>query len=257
MARGLDGRPLSTWRWWEVLGYTVLGFILGSIAATPIALWLGSTLSKSGASGASEMLQGIVADVVMVATLVWWLRRRHPTWKQVVGFPPKNRIAKEMGIGAGLGLLVRLAAGIASALVVAGLGAVTGRSVSVPEQVRPDLSVPALVVFAIYAVVVAPVTEEFIFRGLLYRTIRDRRGVLLGTLVSAVAFGLVHFIPGQPWESVLALELTMVITGIGLAMIYERRGTILADIAGHAAFNLLAVVVIAANSGGGSPVLPR
>jgi membrane protease YdiL (CAAX protease family) len=247
--RGLDGRPLATWRWWEVLGFTLLGFFLGSLAVVPIVLLLGDTTTANGASGASELLQGIIVDLVLLATLFLWLRRRHPTWWQVVGFPTRNRIAKEIGIGAGLGLLVRLVAGIASAGVLIVLEHTTGRSVDLPQQVSSGLSVTGFVLFAFYAVIVAPITEEFVFRGLLYRSIRDRRGVAIGAIVSAIPFGLVHFIPGQPWPNVVALQLTMVVTGIGLALIYERRGTIVADIAGHAAFNLLAVVVLGAGGG--------
>ncbi len=47
----------------------------------------------------------------------------------------------------------------------------------------------------------------------------------------------------------VALQITMVVTGIGLALIYERRKNLVSDIAGHAAFNLVAVVAIAAGAG--------
>ena len=36
----------------------------------------------------------------------------------------------------------------------------------------------------------------------------------------------------------------MVFTGIGLAWIYERRGTIVASMAAHMAFNVVGLVVI-------------
>jgi membrane protease YdiL (CAAX protease family) len=38
----------------------------------------------------------------------------------------------------------------------------------------------------------------------------------------------------------------MVFTGIGLAWIYERRGTIVASMAAHMAFNVIGVVTILA-----------
>lgn len=251
--RGLDGRPLATWRWWEVLGFTLLGFFLGSIAVVPIVLVVGTTTTPSGASGASELLQGIVVDLILLGTLFVWLRSRHPTWWQIIGFPTRQRLAKEIAIGAGLGLVVRLIAGVASALFLIGLQHATDRTVDMPQQVSSGLSVTGFALFAVYAVIVAPITEEFVFRGLLYRSVRDRWGVAWGAIASAVPFGLVHFIPGQPWPNVLALQLTMVVTGVGLALIYERRGTVVADMAGHAAFNLLAVVVL----GAGGTVLLR
>lgn len=244
-----DGRPLATWRWWEVVGVTLLGFILGTLASVPVYLLFGDTMAANGASGVSELAQGLVVDGVLLATLVFWLRRRHPRWVRIIGFPSLARVPKEVLVGGMLGIGVRIVAGVASVIVVSLLGSITGRDVSIPEQVTSDLKPAAFVLFAIYAVIVAPVTEEFVFRGLLYRSIRDRRGVALGAIVSALAFGLVHFVPGGTWEGVLALQLTMVITGIGLALIYERRKNLVADIAGHAAFNLIAVVAIAAGVG--------
>jgi len=41
-------------------------------------------------------------------------------------------------------------------------------------------------------VVLAPIVEEFIFRGLLYRMLRERWGVWLSVAVSAAFFSLVH-----------------------------------------------------------------
>ncbi len=40
--------------------------------------------------------------------------------------------------------------------------------------------------------VLAPVVEEMIFRGLLYRMLRERWGVVLSVMVSAVFFSMVH-----------------------------------------------------------------
>lgn len=243
---GLDGRPLATWSVWEVVGMVLLGFFLGTIASLPVFAILKDT-AQDGANGPTELLAGLVQDGVILATLVVWLRRRHPTWRQIIGLPSRRDVPKEIAIGAGLGLVVRFCAGIAAVVVASALEHATGQSVSVPQQVESGMSVPALALFAVFAVIVAPITEELIFRGLLYRTIRDRLGVAAGAILSAIPFGLIHYVPNQPWRDVLTLQLTMVVTGIGLALVYERRKTIVADIAGHAAFNLLAVILIASN----------
>ncbi len=239
-----DDRPLATWRWWEVMGMTLLGFFLGSLVSAPIFLVLGDT-TQAGASGVSELLQGIAMDLVLMATLLLWLRAKHPTWRRIIGFPVRRDLPKEAAIGAGLGLAVRFGAGVFSAVVVAALTSITNRSVALPNQVSSDLSPAAFVLFALLAVIIAPITEEFVFRGLLYRSIRDRRGVIVGAIFSAIPFGLVHFVAGVPWPGVVALQITMVLTGIGLALIYERRKNLVADVAGHAAFNLVAVIAIA------------
>jgi len=87
-------------------------------------------------------------------------------------------------------------------------------------------------------------SEEFFFRGILFRTVRDRHGFWLAALCSAVPFGIVHFVPGSTFQGALLLMTTMVATGVGLAWIYDRRGTLTADILAHMTFNVIGVVVI-------------
>ena len=242
------GRPRATWRWWEVFGVVLCAFILGSIAAIPIFALLGDT-RQGGASGVSELAQTAVTDLVGLVLLIAWLSRWHPGWRPMIGFPRAGRWLRESLIGAGLGLLVWLCATLAALAILAILDAFRRPGVrdSLPQQISSDLSTGALAVFALLALVIAPITEEFIFRGLLFRSIRDRRGFWVGAIVSALAFGLVHFVGDNDWRSVVALQATMVFTGFGLALIYEKRGNIVANIAGHMAFNSIAVLTIAAH----------
>lgn len=237
-----DGRPKVTWRFLPLLGVVLLGFLLGSLAAAPFYAIFGDT-SDRGASGFSELVQGIVVDLVLVATLVVWLRRWHPGWQRALRLVPGSRVGREVAIGAGLGIVVRIVAGIVAFLLVLLFQTFTAEEVALPEQVTTGLQGAQLVVFVLFAVVVAPISEEFLFRGLVYRSIRDRHGPMAGMLISAALFGSIHLVPGS-WIDQLVLQLTMAVTGFGLAWIYERRTTLLAPIAGHAAFNLIAAVVI-------------
>jgi membrane protease YdiL (CAAX protease family) len=237
-----DGRPKVTWTFLPAVGIALLGFMIGSLAAVPVFLVFGET-TEGGASGISELAQGIVVDAMLVGTLWFWLRTRHRGWREALRLVPASKVGREVVIGAALGVAVRIVAGIAAAIVIAVLAAATGDEVAVPEQVTSDLHGYQLVVFALFAVVVAPVTEEFLFRGVLFRSVRDRYGFAPGAIVSALLFGAIHYVPG-PWPDALALQITMVVTGLGLAWVYEWRKTLLAPVVGHAAFNLIAVVVI-------------
>jgi membrane protease YdiL (CAAX protease family) len=228
-----------------VIGVVIAGYVLGGIASIPVYLLLGTT-STNGASGVSELSQTLVADLVLFGVVIFWLQRWHPEWRAAIGFPPRGRWMKEIAVGTGLGLVVRIVAAIASVVVLSILQATGGTgNTTLPTQVSSNLSAGALVVFALVAVVVAPATEELVFRGLLFRTIRDRHSLVLAGIVSAVLFGLVHFVPDHDWRSVVALQVTMMITGFGLAMVYEYRKNLIANVAGHAIFNLLAVILIA------------
>lgn len=241
-----DGRTKVTWSFLPAVGVALLGFLVGSLAAVPVLLVFGET-SEGGASGISELAQGIVVDAVLVGTLWLWLRARHRGWRAALRLVPAAKVGREVVIGAALGVAVRIVAGIAAAIVIAILAAATGEEVAVPEQVTSDLRGYQLVVFALFAVVVAPVTEEFLFRGVLFRSVRDRYGVWPGAIASALVFGVIHYVPG-PWPDNLALQITMVVTGLGLAWVYEWRKTLLAPVVGHAAFNLIAVAVIVSDA---------
>jgi membrane protease YdiL (CAAX protease family) len=243
---GPDGRIRSTWGWWEGVGVFVLASLVGGIVAIPVLARFGNT-SVHGAVGLSEILQGIVGDVVTVGILVAWLGRWHKEWRaSIVGPRPKARIVWNVVVGFGAGLLLIPAVGLISVLIQNGLKGVVGHDVSVPAQVAPDLSSTGRVLLVFFACVVAPVTEEFFFRGVLFRTVRDRHGFWFAATASAIPFGLLHWIIGSPTIDAVALVLTMVFTGLGLAWIYERRGTIVASMAAHVAFNVIGVVTILA-----------
>ena len=84
------------------------------------------------------------------------------------------------------------------------------------------------------AVIAAPVTEEILFRGLLYPVLRDRLGIKLAVGLSAALFALAHvhaptFLP-------------LMFLGVMLALAYEYSGSLLLSILIHAIFNLFTVL---------------
>jgi membrane protease YdiL (CAAX protease family) len=237
----------ATWRWWEVLVAALLAWFAGGLASLPLVVLLEP--DATGPIGGDGLLIGIVTNAVTMGVLILWLRTAHPRWAEIIGLPDLSRVVRELAIGAGLGILVRIAAGYVGIGVVFVLRDASDRPVNLPTQISTDLTGWGLVSFAIFAVIAAPVLEEFVFRGLLFRSIADRHGFWAGGIVSAVAFGAFHLLtPGQGLD-VLALGITHVGTGLGLAWIYWWRRNLLASIAGHAAFNLIAVVAIIAGLG--------
>lgn len=86
------------------------------------------------------------------------------------------------------------------------------------------------------AVVVAPVAEEFIFRGYIYGVLKRYGGTVVAMLVSAALFAAVHVhVPSLAGLFLLAIVLTV---------IYERTGSLWAPIAMHSAFNSIAVGIV-------------
>jgi membrane protease YdiL (CAAX protease family) len=239
-----DTPAKATWRWWEALVAALLAWLAGGLASLPLVVLLKP--DATGPIGGDGLFIGIVSNAVTLGVLILWLRTAHPRWAEVIGWPDRSGVVRELAIGAGLGILVRIAAGIVGGGVVVVLRDAADRPVKLPTQISTDLTGWGLVSFAIFAVIAAPVLEEFVFRGLLFRSIADRRGFWAGAIVSALAFGAFHLLTPGDGLDVLALGITHVGTGLGLAWIYWRRKNLLASIAGHAIFNLIAVVAIIA-----------
>ena len=82
---------------------------------------------------------------------------------------------------------------------------------------------------ACYALVVAPVLEEFLFRGILFRAMKRSFGVVPAVVISSILFGLVH-------QNVLSF-IPLTFLGIILSLSYERTGDLRTCIFIHAFFN--------------------
>ncbi len=83
--------------------------------------------------------------------------------------------------------------------------------------------------FFLAAVVLAPLCEEVLFRGLLYPAFKKRIGTGLAMVLTALLFALVH------WH--LQTFPALFVLGLALAYVYERTGTLAAPITFHAIFN--------------------
>lgn len=80
----------------------------------------------------------------------------------------------------------------------------------------------------VLAIAAAPVFEEFIFRGLVYRGLRRTTGPVLAVVASAALFALVH--PPVAIIPVFGL-------GIAAAVSFQRTGFLLAPIIAHCVYN--------------------
>lgn len=239
-AVGVAGRPKATWTWWEGLAIYVVSFLVAGVATLPIL-----TLLKRD-EDLANIASTTVAAIVIVAVLVAWLSKSHPAWRQIMGFPARGEWWHQIRASIGFGLLLYPAmvfvVGVIVSLI---LQALSGEAVRAPEQVPSQLSAVATAITVLYAIVVAPIHEELFFRGILFRGVRDRYGLLPGLLVTGAGFGLIHFIDG-PWQGTILLMGVMVINGMALGWWYERRGTIVASIVAHMVFNVIGLTLILA-----------
>lgn len=94
------------------------------------------------------------------------------------------------------------------------------------------VDVSALMAIAVFVgtAIVAPVWEELFFRGIVYRGLRARSGVIPAVLVSSLIFAFVH--------SVALMVPYFFVMAVAMALIYEFHGNIWAPVTAHAFVNV-------------------
>jgi membrane protease YdiL (CAAX protease family) len=102
-------------------------------------------------------------------------------------------------------------------------------------------TIPGVVLAVFTVVLVAPLAEEIIFRGLLHRLASSMWGAVPATIISALVFGIVH---GEPW-----FLFGLVGVGVMLAFIYETTRSVTACWAAHAVHNAVSLWAMLANEG--------
>jgi uncharacterized protein len=107
---------------------------------------------------------------------------------------------------------------------------------SVTEDLGADESTLALVAAGFVVIMVAPVAEEFFFRGFFYRALRTRLGVLSAAAIDGLVFGLIHFTGPDTLELLPILG----VLGFMFCLVYERTGTLYSVIGLHAFNNSIA-----------------
>ena len=83
-------------------------------------------------------------------------------------------------------------------------------------------------------VVIAPLTEELIFRGLILRGLLARTSPWRAIVISALLFGLVHL---NPWQIPFAF-----VAGLVFGWVYFRTGSLTLCMAGHALHNSISLL---------------
>jgi uncharacterized protein len=224
--------PLKpAWRPLAVLLAALAVFALGVVLSLPIVV-----LVQSEALGV--LLGAISFELALFLVPVFWVKFLHHQPLSALGFSSARR-GRDVLAGAGSGLaLFGLTLIVVAPAIYALISLATGEPVTPPRQpiLPADPSGWQIAIGAIAAVVAAPVAEEVFFRGFLFGALRRRFRFLAAAIISGAVFGLFHVIP-------LLIPL-FVFVGVGLAYVYERRGSLLSSIAAHSAFNVVGYTLI-------------
>lgn len=193
------------------------------VASLGAALLLGLGLRAAGVHiglGVGVM----VIDALLLASLLPLIRSRR------LGRRDLGLRGTRPGAGAGLA--------VAALVVYLGLAAVWSLLVIHPatasQSFAKQLGIAdhpgalAVVIDVFALALCAPVCEEIFFRGLLFRSLRNRLPLWAAALIAGSLFGLAH-IGGYPLDTIPVKMLF----GVLMCLLYERTGSLLPCIATH------------------------
>lgn len=226
---------------------TVAVFFLGFLA---IKVGVGGIVAAMNVDDQTALFITLGVQWALVPVVAWPLVRgvRISRWRQDIGLHAGDGFGREVlcGIGGYLaGLPIMLAAMLFTVIVVivkAAMAAAENGGEAPPPMENPILELVARGgitpwLLFVLATVWAPLVEETVFRGSLYRHLRSRLGVLTAAALTALAFGVAH---GYEW-----LMLGPVIAiGFNFSLMREWRGSLIGPITAHCLHNATVLLLV-------------
>jgi membrane protease YdiL (CAAX protease family) len=225
--------PTTGWPPWTaplaLIAGLALALVGGLIVEVP-ALLLGAKITSSHTPPGVTIADTVIQDIGFVLVAIYFahiggravrawqfgLRRPGVGWRSAVG----------------LVLLLLVAFIVLSELWSA---AAHPSEEKVLETLGSNEGTALLIASAALTCVVAPICEEFLFRGYIFTSLRNWRGTLPAAIITGLVFGGVHF------GSAPALDLVpLAALGFGLCVLYRYSGSLYPCMIAHSLNNCLA-----------------
>ncbi|MEX2562279.1 MAG: CPBP family intramembrane glutamic endopeptidase [Nitriliruptoraceae bacterium] len=212
------------------VGQLIVGVGAGIALAVGAVTRSGSIDAVGAFSSETLLAVAIVSALVGTAMAIGWLAVRQRLDRRLFGRGRHGALKIVIGVAAGF------VATVATYTVNAMLVLVFRPEAPVVQQVLQDAlgGGRSLVLAAIVIVLLAPVTEEIVFRGILFQSLDRRLGFWFAATVSSVVFCAIHVevIMSQPLALVGMFVLSMI-----LAASFHLSGSLIVPIMVHAVFN--------------------
>lgn len=227
-AERLPRRP--RWRPWTA----ILALLAGFAGAVVGGVVLGVTATAFGASfedppASVNILGTVVQDASLIASALLFARMAGAPRPWHFGLRP-TRFWPALGWT----LLTWLAFYGVTAIWLTVLGA-DPKEDDLTEQLGVGESTVALVAVAILVCVIAPITEEFFFRGYFFGALRNWKGIWPAAIITGIFFGGIH-----AGSSDATFLVPLGFFGFALCLLYARTGSLYPPIVLHAANNSIA-----------------
>lgn len=188
-----DTQPPRPWGYFTTLGWVVIANVIGSVIAmvalyywSPAAFPAGLDFSDSMKAARFVGVTTILGNVIQIGLIVWAARKAPWTVKEYLALTWPSRQEVTVALVAFLILLPALD----------GMAYLVGQPIIpafMTDLYRDAEATGSLLLLWIAIVVAAPVAEELIFRGFIFRSwVRSRQYAVLGIIVVAAVFAVIH-----------------------------------------------------------------
>lgn len=228
-------RDEPAWRGWDVLPIVALTFV----AIVPLHLLTGGLEEDAAPLPLAD------SGALLLVALGWlWLVRGRASLRRVFGPATGARPVLWRS------LLLALGVGVALPVLDAGvhflLEALAVELPPMQEQIQEWIDEsPVLPLLVLDVVVLTPIAEEVLFRGVLFQGLARRWGVWAAAVVSSTLFGLAH-VESAGMDSVF-LAVSTGLFGLAATWLLHWRRTLIAPIAAHMVVNAAGTVAFLAS----------
>jgi membrane protease YdiL (CAAX protease family) len=222
--------------------YAGIGFLFALIATLVV---VGIVAAATGASTDDEnptftVVATFLQGVIFIGTAVLFASFAGPPRPEQFGLR-RTRFWPTVGWAA---------LGLASFYIIAGLYTAIVQpdtEQTVAQDLGADQGTFGLIAAGFMVICVAPVAEEFFFRGFFYRALRSKYSVFGAALIDGLLFGFIHW----DFSSADGLLIIPPLAALGIicCLVYERSGSLYPVIALHALNNAIAYGVTVEDAG--------
>ncbi|KFN02083.1 CPBP family intramembrane metalloprotease [Bacillus clarus] len=226
----LHKQNIISWKQF-ILGILVISFFLPIILGIPIKLVFSSnTIKQSFNNSSLEILKNFSWDLAMLSVTLYVILKYKPFYNLILSTLNIKPLYR------GKTYLYILIAIISTSLLADATFLISNEYANIQAT---DLGIDTLSEqsFTIYAIAIisivllGPIFEEILYRGIILRFLEIRYSFFTGLIISSLLFGLAH-------DYDLAFIIFATLSGIIDGLLYKKTNSIIPVLIGHMTYNL-------------------
>lgn len=169
-----------------------------------------------------------IFNFLLLLLIISVIRFRGKQLFEILGFKKHNLLESFfLGIGTAIGIW------LVFNILYKAIGKSDDYAINIVNDIKGLRNHLDTIIYVLMAVVIAPITEECVYRGMLYSPFRKKYGPIIASIFNALLFAGGHFGPSIG---------PFFITGMLFCLLYEKTESIVSCIIAHGVNNLLGIL---------------